>query len=333
MQQFKHGKIQLFTNFRRVVNSMNDQFKCVAYLDILGFKNYIIDNETSAYAANVLFNASHVLHTRIIDQKTHPIHRYEDKLRPLVSRTSVTSFERYLSLSDSIFITSSDTNLFIKQLSTFLSECFLFQASAYGQPNNPMNPEIVYEREWDMKNRSFVDKKTKWYPVLFRGGISYGEVLYDNAISIIGEEIKHTNNIVGKAVVNAVNLEKKGKGPKLFIDDDFYHQLDEENKKFVSTDSGENKYYLWPACHFIYENNLDSVFTEFRDFMNAAINLWKAYKEKAFGAHYFEFMKLVMEAFMYFCKCYYPDNIEKVKERLSNYIKNQDVDLAIFNLI
>lgn len=312
---------------------MNNQYKCVAYLDILGFKNYIIDNETSAYAANVLFNSSHVLHTRIIDQKTHPIDSYEDELKPLVLRTSVTSFERYLSLSDSIFITSNDVNLFIKQLSTFLSSCFLFQASAYGQPSNPTNPEIVYEKVWDKESKSFINRETKWYPVLFRGGISYGEVLYDSAISIIDEEVKQTHNVIGKAVVSAVSLEKKGKGPKLFIDDNFYHQLDEENKKFVSIDEGGNKYYLWPARHFIYENNLDSIFTDFREFMDAAISLWKAYKERGFGEHYFEFMKLVMESFICLCKCKYPNDIERVKKRLSDYIKNQDVDLSIFNLI
>lgn len=307
--------------------------KCIAFLDILGFKNYIAANENCAYAANILINTNIVLKTKISDQNSHPVNRYPNNLRSLASKGAVTSFEKLLPFSDSIFITSKNADTFIKQLSSFLSECFMFTANEYSNPNDPEHPEHVTEKEYDFDQKCFVNKVSKWYPVLFRGGISYGEVSYCDALSINDSNVVPIPNVIGTGVVNAVKLEKSGSGPKLFIDEKFYKKLRKNNKFFVKTEADGTKYFLWPVYHFISGNKFDDNFSEFKTLMKISKNLWIAYKNKSFGIHYFEFMKLVMDSFVHFCAVEYPNNIDKNKEKIRKYIKEQDIDFAMLNLI
>lgn len=311
--------------------------KCIAYLDILGFKNYVTDNENCVYAANVLKSANVILTTILNDQQNHPADSYKDKsLKKLAVRTSVTSFENLLQLSDSIFITSDDANLFIEQLSSFLLSCFRFYANQYVNPEDPEKPEHVNERVYDIKQKKFVNVPSKWYPVLFRGGISYGEVIYDDAISIDkrnNPSVRTTPNVIGKGVVQAVKSEGKGKGPKLFIDKIFYKKLGKRNRKFVKTDVEGNEYFLWPVYHFIERNSFENNFSDFQQLMTASLNLWKAYRNEDFGIQYLEFMKLVMDSFVCFCEMEYRDDMGKIKNEIRKYIKEQDIDLAMLNLI
>lgn len=315
----------------------NNNKKCIAYLDLLGFKNYVTSNKNCAYAANVLISVNIILKTLLIDQNNHPADSYEEEsLKKLAERTSVTSFESLLPLSDSIFITSNEANLFIEQLSSFLLSCFRFYASQYVNPEDPEYPEHVNERVFDIQKKEFVDKPSKWYPVLFRGGISSGEVLYDDVISIDKRKkpsAQTTPNIIGKGVVQAVQLEGSGKGPRLFIDNNFYKKLNKKNKKFVRKDTNGNKYFLWPVFQMSEMNSYENAWFELRSLVDASINLWKAYRNKPYGEHYLEFMKLVMDSFVCFCEVEHSNDIDAAKTIIRNYIKEQDVDLALLNLI
>lgn len=304
--------------------------KCVAYLDVLGFTNYVNGNEHSGFAADILRKVSEVINSKINEESLHPVEKYDETLKPIALRTSITSFENFLSLSDSVFISSGDANLFIKQLSSLLSECFIYTGFAYKNPKDNEHPEKVGIKIDSVNNLE--KEEVKWYPVIFRGGVSYDEAIYDYIFNISENEILKSPNIIGKAVVNAVNLEmsKNGKGPKLFIDDKFISQLDVENRRFVTKDSFGNEHFLWPVYHFSFDDVVDNFIAESIEFLQISINLWKGYKDEVFADHYFEFMKLVSNSIVCVCDNYYQKDKERITIRLKSFIKSKDIDLSIF---
>lgn len=306
--------------------------KCIAFLDILGFSDCIVKNKNAAYAANILFTTKHVLKTKIIDSKKH----YEDNddIEKLVLRDAVTSFERMIPISDSIFITSNDPNVFIKQISSFLLECFSNDAENYSYYTKDNNGDVIkkgFGSDWDS-----IYTKDKWYPILFRGGISYGEVLYEDIISIYDSNPIITPNIVGKSVVAAVSLEEnegKGNGPKLFIDDAFYEQLNDENKLFVKTEPNGTKHVLWPGFKYSSIYDLKNEYDKFEKILQYSIFLLKMYEKESFKNKYIDFVKIVIDSFVCFCNKEYHNQIDLVKNKIRDYIKEQDIDLVMFDLI
>lgn len=308
--------------------------KCVCYIDVLGFSNYVIDNVHCGYAADILSNIHHVLRTRQFDKKIIEKNGYDSRLEALVQRTSVDSFDDYLTLSDSIFITSQNPDLFIKQLSTFLWECFLLHAEHFQHPEDSKRPELVTLTVFRSGKNMPEKEEYFWYPVLVRGGITYGEVVRIENYCICGRQPETTRNLVGKGVVKAVNLEKMGKGPHLFIDDNLYEKLSDELKQFIVEKQGV-KYILWPVFHHIWENEIQVVYRGVEKELEACITLWNAYKDKPYSVHYSELLKLVVRSFLKGCEIYhfkYYDKVKKqIKERLekSGIIMYDSIDFLI----
>lgn len=289
--------------------------KYICYIDILGFSNYILENEHCDYAVDILNNVNFVLNTRIIDQKTLFKQGFEERLNPLIERTSVDTFDDYLALSDSVFITSNKCNLFIKQISTFLMECFLLRADRYRNPEDENEPTRVTVMKYDLHNGEITQQSVLWYPILFRGGISFGEVIRGENYMLCDGAIKKMPNLIGKGVVRAVNLEKSGKGPHLFIDDSVEEHLSDEMKQFVWKDS-KSKYVLWPVFHYIWENEYDSVLCDFKNDLAACINLWKAYRDRQYSDHYYKLVKLIIQSFFMGCEVYYPSKYNSIKKEI-----------------
>ena len=301
----------------------------ICYIDILGFSNYIMKNEHCDYAADILNNVNLILKTRIIDRKIADEQEVEECLRPLIERTSVDTYDDYLALSDSIFITSSgDCNLFIKQISTFLMDCFLLRADRYRNPENENEPALVTVTKYDLHSAKIIHEKAWWYPILFRGGISSGEVIRGENYRLCNGIVEKTPNLIGKGVVQAVNLEKSGKGPHLFIDDNIARCLSDEMSEFVGENAGA-KYILWPAFHYIWENGYDMILPDFKNDLGACLSLWRAYKNKSYSTHYFELVKLIIQSFLKGCEVYYRERYDNIKKEIGMILSKEcDKDIG-----
>lgn len=101
--------------------------------------------------------------------------------------------------------------------------------------------------------------------MLFRGGISYGNLRFVELICGSQNKVKPNTSVCGEPVVNAVEYEKKFglKGPRLILDSDVYEKLDADiRRNYISklnldiniTEGKEYYEILWPAFNFIPEN-------------------------------------------------------------------------------
>lgn len=266
---------------------------CVAYIDILGFSRHIKDKKDQY---SLLDAQNVVLQTAITDNKFHPISSYLPELQKFAEAHSINSFRNLLCLSDSIFITSNDPNMFMEQFSFFLYQCFYFDGSKY---------------------QYRLDEENFNTPTIFSGGISFGDAnIFDNMISISNGAISRSKNIVGEAVVDSINLDKNGNHTFIYVDDKFYEKLDSNHKQYIEVDEKGMKYLLWPAF-LIPESNTDAD-TLFRNdpanFLKALINIRKHYKNKLeirIVTKYDELLELTIKAF---------------KKRGSALFPNYDVD-------
>jgi hypothetical protein len=261
--------------------------KVVAFLDILGFGN--ISKTDVDGAIDLITNYEAIVNNKITDQNIHP------DLSTTHPKVCADSFETLLPFSDSIFITSSDPNTFVEQVSHLVSQAFLINAEQY---TNPENPDCIIEStilhvSVEKNKRSLVHK----YPLLFRGGISYGDVYNFNVNSILNKEINQIKNLTGKALVEAVELERSGKGPRLFCNKSFIKQLDQQIiNKYIGTIIPDELYEIyWTTSVFFDENDLDLCTQDFGKILIPAVNLWRAFGSQPHGNHYFEFVKLIIK--------------------------------------
>ncbi|MCP1102764.1 hypothetical protein M2454_002078 [Aequitasia blattaphilus] len=300
--------------------------KSIAYLDVLGFSNYVTGNKNCAYAANMLISVNHILRTKISDYKKMKSVECDERLSELVEKNGVSSFDNLLSFSDSLFITSPKVDEFLKQLSSFVAECFYYHSEQYRNPLNEKKPEEVKSIVVGSDQHNIVEK---WYPILFRGGISYEEVIVSNSSIIKESEVLQIPNLIGKGVVQAVGLEQQGKGPKIFIDDQFYHKLSDTMKRFIAKEQ-DTKYILWPAFRYIWQNDFESEIQHFKHDLEACINLWLAYQSERFGEQYKELLKLVIRSFMKLCEVIYPENYKTAKVTIVAILEKKKVCVSDF---
>lgn len=284
----------------------------VAYLDILGFGNHTYINIEEAL--ELLSDYQTIINQKIIDNKLHPPSSYSKDLQELAKQNVVDSFEYFLPFSDSLFIQSSSPNDFVKQISSFLLDCFLLKSNSYSNPEDPSDPSKVTIKEIGIKKGKIVkkDKPYHWHPLLFRGGISYGETYVFDINAIVDSNFTKIKNIAGHALVKAVKeLEPLGKGPRLFCDIDFVNQLNSETKEYCKKLSDKHYEILWPAFYYIKANNTESEINKICELIKPAANLWKAYNHLSFGIHYWEFLRLVVGASI---KCFEIQGGRKIAE-------------------
>ena len=190
----------------------------VAYLDLLAFSSHVRDNLPDALMAFTTY--SKILETKLKDNSLYPPTSYTDQIsKDCAKKMSVDSFSNFLPFSDSIFITSEEPNLFIKQLGTFVLRCFKFALNTFDY-----------------------NTFTK-YPTLFRGGIAIGEAIPIELIGIVKGKQQIIPNIAGEAVVKAVALEQKVKGPRIVFGKDFFEKLDKSTKVYISETKEDKDLY------------------------------------------------------------------------------------------
>lgn len=262
--------------------------KLVAYLDLLGFSNYV--QKDIIGAMELLHNYQRVLTTKITDNQAGPSGNLKGPFSRTLPRNQGTdSFEYFLPFSDSIFIVSAQPNVFLRQISSFIIDSFLLTSEAYKNPEVSHEPVKVTRR--DSKNMNL-------YPTLFRGGLSYGNVSMIEVKNLVSSQINTTLNLTGEAVVKAVKLEKTQRGPRLFFGRELYRVLDSSSKKFIASVNNSPNYFevLWPAFHYTEVNESKTELPKFDDLFIPAANLWKAYNHKNFSQHYYELLTLIVKS-------------------------------------
>lgn len=293
------------------------------YIDILGFKEFIKENQ--AGARSLLENYQHQL---------------EDE-----NLTSYSSFKYFIPFSDSIFIYTEKENAsnFVMQLSKFIEQSYRITSDAYSRPENPEHPEDVTLKGYALENDIPTKKsfKAKWYPLLFRGGIGYDEIEVSQLRGILKNEAKFVGSIFGKSVVEAVKYEQSGlKGPRVFCGKDFYNLLDNNAKKIVhpAFDNSELYEVNWTAVNYLNYKKLDEkrvdilLINEFNmEFLIPASNLWKAYNHLIFSNHYYCFLKLIIKGVQHFFSN--TEYIAKVNNSIKHYLKEVDLEIKINDLM
>jgi hypothetical protein len=268
----------------------------LAYLDLLAFSNHVRENTTDALMA--FENYRTILEQKIKDALVHPPETYPSaELQRLAERDAVNSFNYFLPFSDSVFIASNNPNLFLKQLGAFILHCFLITSREYENPEDMNNPTKVTIPSIgkDVDGNLAVSKvEVNWYPTLFRGGVALGEVIPISLMGIVENKPTPISNLAGKAVVKAVGLESKIKGPRIIFEKDLYDELSADTKIYVIETEVEGIYeLLWTAFLYIPGNGITDL-NDTRKLFVPAVNLWRANKDTKYAEHYFKFVELVV---------------------------------------
>ena len=276
--------------------------RVIAFLDLLGFSNNT--KLSSGFAANSIIDCNVILKDKYCDEKV--ILKQSGAIDDFSRNHLVTSFENYLPFSDSVFITSEKPEIFIKQISNFLISCFKMNSDEYKKPINKLEPRKIITTHFSVKNQKVVSEKVEeyWFPLIFRGGVSYGEVIKLGIHSIQNYELKELFNLSGNPVINAVQYEKLGKGPRLFCGQEFVDSLPQNERQFIHPLKDCISEILWPMGIYFPCNDPKTEILKFRDMFIPVCNLWKAFNHLDFGNQYYSFLKLVILSTMkYFRNC------------------------------
>lgn len=261
--------------------------KTVAFLDILGFGQVALKDIIGAI--ELISDYQTIVNNKVTDQTIHPT------LLTTEEKICADSFETLLPFSDSIFITSTDPDKFVKQVSHLLSHSFIINSHQYTYPDNPANPLETTIAQVSTSGTTRI--KVNRYPVLFRGGVSFGDVANMTVNSIINNAIYPLANLTGKALVEAVYLEKAGKGPRIFCNKNFVDQLTQDTKdKYIGIVKPDELYEIyWTTSVYFDQNDCHIDIREFNKHFVPAVNLWTAFNHLDFGIQYYEFIKLTVK--------------------------------------
>jgi len=302
-----------------------------AFLDLLGFSNYVSIDIGGAVS---LLNDYHlILSSKLYDNEVSPCESYgKEKLKNIAQDNYVNSFDNFIPFSDSIFITSRNPDLFLKQICNFLTESFLINSYEYRSDNNEKEITRVEIKEFSINRGSGINitnNTVNWFPVLFRGGITYGEIIPAEMTCIRNSTHLKIPSIIGKVVVEAVKLEKTDKGPRLFCNKIFVDNLSNETKHFILPLNNPDLFeILWPMSNYIDSNDCKVEINSFMNLFIPALNLWKAFNHLDFGTHYYKFIKLVViSTIKYFEYRKYSAEVEKyIAEKLRHYGLEQKIN-------
>jgi hypothetical protein len=272
--------------------------KVVAYLDLLGFKEYTRNDVTGAL--QLLENYHTIFDTKFSDGELHPASSYGADMQKFAESHLIDSFEIFLPFSDSIFIVSNDPDKFVMQLSSFLIHCFLINSDQYMNPAKKEQPTEVFAPQIGLNNAGKVEVrviKKSWYPVLFRGGITYNDVISFEISGLFNSNRLKIPNLMGPAIVEAVGLEQGIKGPRMVISEAMYRQLSSELQYYSKPLGKEVHEILWPAYFFNGDEkcSADELF-KIKRFLLPALNLKKSIKTSSVVIHYMYFVDLIIES-------------------------------------
>jgi hypothetical protein len=246
-----------------VIEAMKD-YLCV-YLDILGFKNFL---------------------ERDLQGAAGLLQDYNDVLR-----NGEYGFENFIAGSDSIFILASDPANCISELASFVMECFEYNSRAFSDPNDKNDPSIVQMAVPRMKGgRAVIEhEKVNWFPLLFRGGVSYGQATLFHPPSRISGSMASSTSVFGTGVVNAVLLEQRGyAGPMIAIDLAGFNKIPPDERRYIRKLDDDTGLYelLWPLSKWPIGNDISILRNDIAIALGSVMNLYKAYGAEKSGKHY-----------------------------------------------
>ena len=257
--------------------------KVAAYLDLLGFSEAVKQDLNDA--VGMLSGYQTIVSQMVSATQSHGATHLQ--------QFGIGSVDSLMPFSDSIFMTSKDPDLFVKQLSRFLLDSFQMHADLYANPENPTDPIEVTEYLIKPGTAQPTPILARWRPILFTGGISFGDVVDLGMNSIVTGQANLHTIVAGIAIVRAVGLEKKrGKGPTIQCDDQFVAQLQASViKKYIQHLPSKRIYRLfWTNALYNEQDEFSHFQQEFDQLFLAACNLWKAYKSETYGEYYAELM-------------------------------------------
>lgn len=262
----------------------------VAFLDLLGFSELLRKNQDAAVTNLVYFNQA-------LNTKFHDYEKMKDmdtgkSLKEYIDDSSIKSFKDVISVSDSLIITSNDSDEFVKNISHLLSQLYIESNESYRTPYN--------EENVDSKKSNSNDEYMKNVPLLFRGGVSIGtDVAIPNAVCI-RDFIKNIGiTISGRTYLDAVKLEKSGKGPHLFCNKDFAQSLkDKSCIRLYNVSFGiyEIVWSYWGCeTHGKHSEHMENVDFALENMLVPALNLYVYYRSHNpdFLIYYKELVEIV----------------------------------------
>lgn len=272
----------------------------VAYLDILGFSQFM--REDSEAAEMLLHDYQLIFDNRINDDRLHPAAEYSQDLRQIASIHSFDGVDYFLPFSDSVFIVGQDGDKLLKQIGSFVGQSFLLTANHYLNPKDRNDPTMGKLKIIDTRDSETTYCDFHYYPIMFRGGVAYGECNPYQLKSKVDGTVSSTAVLSGKAVVKAVERESLLKGPRICFGKDVYDKLDRETKLYCKNISGRYDLYelLWPALDIIDSNGPESEKENFVKYYHPVRNLWLGYKGKSVEDHYLAFIGLIIESIIFF---------------------------------
>lgn len=344
--------------------------KCVAYIDLLGFSNYVFkDFQNNDDAADqMLQEMTRVLHSTYLDTLTHPIDSYKNATTAAIAEdNSIDDIETFIPISDGVFIVGRDPVKTLPQIATYLCKCFKISSVHYREGSDPDSltetRNILIHPDGSRSIR-----KTQSHPILCRGGASYGDVYYIESSYLYrahqnahrehmsqdsGEPLHHFTNLLGKSVIDAASFDKldlySGTGPRFYIHDTLFDELVARKAQDVldfveiETQDGSDvtlRYLLWPAFSMIRPNRFcANTCLHFDDILIPAIKLWKAYhgSDEKIRKQYTNFVKMCFHSLIAFAMAKGDDdgqdNVKIARKHLETYINKYDGDLSDRNTL
>ena len=270
---------------KKYLNLDNMYTGVFAYIDVLGFSNAV--RKEVSDAVSILAQIDTVLQIKYGDgvmrkerESTNCI--IDPIVNKLTFNNEITAFDYFYCISDSIFFAGKDVNQFIHQLANFVLACYTWSVT----------PELGLQQM-----------------LLFRGGISYGDLRFVELICGSQNKVKPNTSVCGEPVVNAVEYEKKFglKGPRLILDSDVYEKLDADiRRNYISklnldiniTEGKEYYEILWPAFIFIPENfGKVNEIEKMNELLSIAYSQYATYKSNStIMEHYNSLIELILRS-------------------------------------
>ena len=305
----------------------------VAFLDLLGFKAFVKEDLNGA--VELLRNMAMAMNTAIQDDRFHSPESYPtEDLAQLALKNGVSSFKAFLPFSDSLIVLGNDPNLFVHQIARFVYRCFHLTSHAYASSKASSNPTLVNIPKVTRiakDNYKVEENYEHWYPTLFKGGISFGKTTVINSQMLIDSKIHPLPNVIGTSYVKAVQLEEiELKGPRLYCDQAFVDQLNDDVKRFMAPVSYEKAKepvfeILWPAFLYIEGNSAEVEANDFISYYQPVKVLAEHYNTSGIAEHYEQFKILLARGtYMFFKAIGYEEiGLNTLKRHVEEAILNE----------
>lgn len=257
----------------------------IAFLDLLGFTNLLRTDVTQANLNYQYFKRT--LNTIIDDFQTVQNNNPLKELEIYNKNTSLSAMDYLVTISDSIILGSGKPDDFIVQVSNLIAKMYIQSTTEYSY----------------LKTSAAFGISPNDFPLLFRGGVSFGEdVMFERLFSIFDKEKCKSTDVIGMPYLQAYKLETSGKGPRLFCDNSVIRVLSDDIKKCIRRVSTNPEIFeiVWTAFACEAMGCSDNLWQNVRDSINkkllpASINLYlkNCKNSESIFVHYRELLYLV----------------------------------------